>query len=385
MAGEGVPFMSTDESFSAETTRSAMTSIFKIIGLQGTGGSTTVPDSYDKLRHAGAVARETLKLAASQKSGIPISDLKTANGAVQLPDGSAIKYTELAAEAASIEPVQEVRLRDPSQWRLLGKPMQRLDILAKSTGTQTYGIDISVEGMVYAAVKTNPRQGGVLNSYDASTAKTMRGIKNIIEVTNGVAVIADNTWRAFQAVNEIEFDWGEAPYPAEQDDHWKAVEASFTSDNLDMEWRDEGDIAAATTGNDIIQAEYRSPYVAHAPLEPLNAVINVTDEKVEIWTGHQFPRQLQVLVADITGHAQDEIILHNQYMGGSFGHRLEFEHIKQAAEIANQMRGTPVKLTFSREEDFAHDFPRHISIGRGRGNWTRPTNLSRLLEQSIQV
>jgi len=311
--------------------------------MQGTGGSTTVPDSYDKLRHAGAVARETLKLAASQQSGVPVTDLKTANGAVQLPDGSEIKYTELAAEASKLEPVQEVTLRDPSQWRLLGKPMKRLDIVAKSTGTQTYGIDIAAEGMVYAAVKTNPRQGGVLNSYDASAAKSKRGVSQIVDITNGVAVIADNTWRAFQAVNEIEFDWGEAPYPAEQDEHWQAVNASFTPDNLDMEWRDEGDVATVIT------------------------VINVTEEKVEIWTGHQFPRQLQVLVADITGHSQDQIILHNQYMGGSFGHRLEFEHIKQAAEIANQMRGTPVKLTFTREEDFAHDFPRHISIGRGRG------------------
>lgn len=367
MAGEGVPFMSTDESFTAETTRSTMTALFKIIGMQGTGGSTTVPDSYDKLRHAGAVTRETLKLAASQKSGIPVADLKTANGAVLLPDGSEIKYTELALEAAKLEPVQEVTLRDPSKWRLLGKPMKRLDILAKSTGTQTYGIDVTVDGMVYAAVKTNPRQGGMLNSYNATAAKSMRGVKDIVEVTNGVAVIADNTWRAFQAVNEIEFDWGEAPYPAEQNEHWKAVEASFTDEKLDMEWRNEGDVDAAMTGDNIISAEYRSPYVAHAPLEPLNAVINVTDEKVEIWTGHQFPRQLQVLVAEITGHSQDQIILHNQYMGGSFGHRLEFEYIKQAAEIANQMRGTPVKLTFTREEDFAHDFPRHISIGRGRG------------------
>lgn len=370
MAGESVPFMATDVGFAAETTRDVMGGILKILGLQVTGGSTTVPDSYEKLRLAGAVARETLKLAASKRSGIAVSELKTARGAVQLPDGSEIKYTELAQEASQVEPVQEVALRNPSRWRLLGKPMQRLDIVAKSTGTQTYGIDVSVEGMVYAAVKTNPRQGGKLNSYDASSAKTMRGVQKIVEIANGVAVIADNTWRAIQAANEIEYDWGEAPYPAEQDDHWKTLSNAFTEDNLDMEWRNEGEIATALSGGNIIKAEYRSPYVAHAPLEPLNAVINVTDEKVEIWTGHQIPRQLQVLVAEITGHDPAQIILHNQYMGGSFGHRLEFEHIKQAAEIANQIRGTPVKLTFSREEDFAHDFPRHISIGRGSGKIT---------------
>ncbi len=369
MADETVPFMATDKSMPAEAMRSVMGGLLKVLGMQLTGGSTSVADSYEKLRHAGAVARETLKLAASEKSGIPIENLKTENGAVILPDGSQYKYTELAELAATLEPVQDVTLRNPAEWRLLGKPMERLDILAKSTGTLSYGIDASVEGMVHATVKMNPRKGGKLNSFDATAAKSMRGVKEIMEISGGVAVVADNTWRAIQAANEIEFDWGEAPYPAEQEDHWKAISASFNEDSMDMEWRNDGDIAAALKDDDdtIVEAEYRSPYVAHAPLEPLNAIIKVTDEKVEVWTGHQIQRQLQVIVSGITGHDQDDVILHNQYMGGSFGHRLEFEHIKQAAEIANRMRGTPVKLTYSREEDFIHDFPRHISMGRGRG------------------
>ena len=369
MADETVPFMATDKSMPAEAMRNVMGGLLKVLGMQLTGGSTSVADSYEKLRHAGAVARETLKLAASEKSGISIENLKTANGAVILPDGSQYKYTELAELAATLEPVQDVTLRDPAEWRLLGKPMERLDILAKSTGTLSYGIDASVEGMVHATVKMNPRKGGKLNSFDATAAKSMRGVKEIMEISGGVAVVADNTWRAIQAANEIEFDWGEAPYPAEQEDHWKAISASFNKDSMDMEWRNDGDIAAALKDDDdtIVEAEYRSPYVAHAPLEPLNAIIKVTDEKVEVWTGHQIQRQLQVIVSGITGHDQDDVILHNQYMGGSFGHRLEFEHIKQATEIANRMRGTPVKLTYSREEDFIHDFPRHISMGRGRG------------------
>ena len=367
MADESAPFMSTDTGFAAETVRGIMGGLLKVMGLQGTGGSTTVADSYDKLRRAGAVARETLKLAASEKTGVPIEQLKTANGAVILPDSSELKYTELAEAAAGLEPVTDVELRDPSQWRMIGKPMQRLDIVGKSTGTLDYGIDISVDGMVHAAVKLNPRQGGKLKSYDASAAESMRGVQKVVEITGGVAVVADNTWRAIQASEAIEFDWDEAPYPAEQADHWKQVSNSFTDEHLDSVWRDDGDVEAAITGDGIFEAEYRSPYVAHAPLEPLNAIVRVTDDGVEVWTGHQIQRQLQVLVAAITGHEQDQVILHNQYMGGSFGHRLEFEHIKQATEIANQMRGTPVKLTYSREEDFAHDFPRHLSIGRGRG------------------
>ncbi len=367
LAEEGVPFMATDTGIAAESLRGAMGGIVKIFGVQGTGGSTTIPDSYEKLRRAGAVARETLKLAASRKTGIAVDQLKTASGAVQLPDGSELKYTELAVIAAGLDPVLDVTLRDPSQWRMLGKPMRRLDIVGKSTGTLNYGIDISVDGMVHAAIKVNPRQGGKLNGYDASAAEKMRGVSKIVEITNGVAVIADNSWRAIRAADAIEFDWGVAPYPAEQDGHWEEIGNSFTPERLDSEWRNDGDVEAALAGDGVFEAEYRSPYVAHAPLEPLNAIVLVTDSNVEIWTGHQVQRQLQLLVAAVTGHEQDQVILHNQYMGGSFGHRLEFEHLKQAAEIANQMRGTPVKLTYSREEDFAHDFPRHISIGRGRG------------------
>ncbi len=369
MSEEAVPFRSTDEGFAAETMRDVAGGAFKLLGFQGTGGSTSMADSFVKLREAGAVARETLKLAASQQTGIPVGQLTTANGAVQLPDGTELAYTELAAAAAGLEPVTDVSLRDPSEWRLIGKPMERMDILGKSTGTLDYGIDLSVEGMVHAAVRTNPRKGGTLLSYDASAARSMRGVQDVIEVTNGVAVVADNTWRAFQALDAITYEWSAAPYPAEQDAHWQILGDSFTDDHLDRVWRDDGDVDATLTDGEVFEAEYRSPYVAHAPLEPLNAIILVTDAGVEVWTGHQFQRQLQVEVARITGHDTEQVTLHNQFIGGSFGHRLEFEYIKQATEIANQMRGTPVKLTYSREEDFAQDFPRHIAMGRGRGRF----------------
>ncbi|MCF2869492.1 molybdopterin-dependent oxidoreductase [Octadecabacter sp. G9-8] len=364
MAGDVAPFMSTDESRRAETVRGIMGGIFKIVGLQGTGGSTSMPDSFIKLREAGAMARETLKLAASTRTGIPVADLKTKGGAVVLPDGTALKYTELAADAAGLEPVSGTPLCDPSRWRLIGKPMERLDIIAKSTGTLDYGIDLVVPDMVHATVCVNPRQGGSLISYDATAARDMTGVLDIVEVTNGVAVIATNTWYAIQAVNAVEFEWGKAPYPPEQEQHWEAVEAAFSEGSLDSEWRNDGDFGAAI--GSVIEGEYRSPYVAHAPLEPLNAIVHVTDDQVEVWSGHQTQGMLVDAVAGVTGHSADQITFHNQWMGGSFGHRLELEHIKQAAEIANQMRGTPVKLTYSREEDFAHDFPRHISMGRAR-------------------
>ena len=365
MAAEAVPFMATNEGFAAETLRGVMGGVMKLLGLQVTGGSSTVPDSFDKLRMAGAVARETLKQAAATRAGVPVAELSTRSGAVILPDGTAIPYTDLAASAAGIKPVQDVTLRDPSEWRLIGKPMQRLDILAKSTGTQTYGIDLVIEGMVHASVRTNPRQGGEMQGYDDTAARSMRGVIDILPVTGGVAVVADNTWRAIQAVNALDIDWGPAPYPAEMDGHWQTLSDSFTEARLDKTWRDDGDAEhLAATGSAV---EYRSPYVAHAPLEPLSAIVRVTDDQVEVWTGHQMPRLLQQMVAGVTGHDTDQVVFHNQFIGGSFGHRLEFEWVKQAAQIANQMRGTPVKLTYSREEDFAHDFPRHIAMARARG------------------
>lgn len=368
MAEEGMPFMSTDESLSAETMRSIGGGIFKLLGVQATGGSSAIPDSFDKLRQAGAMARETLKLAASRKTGTPVADLKTERGRVLLPDGTGIHYTELAAEAAGIEPVQDVPLRSPAQWRLIGQSMPRLDITDKSTGTLRFGIDLSFENMRFATIRVNPRQGGKLISYDASAAKSMSGVQQILEITNGVAVIASNTWYAFQAANAISFEWGEAPYPADQSAHWQTIAASFDQAHLDREWRNDGEIDKALESGTLVESEFRTPYVAHQPLEPLNAVIRVTDNAVEVWTGHQVPIMLQQLIAAVTGHDANQVRFHNQYMGGSFGHRLEFEHLKQAAEIANQLRGDVIKLTYSREEDFAHDFPRHIGIGRCRGS-----------------
>lgn len=368
-AEEGVPFKATDDRFMVENMRAFVRGITKLMSVQGTGGSTSMADSFEKLREAGAVARETLKKAASEETGIAVEQLETANGAVQLSDGTEIKYTALAARAATLDPVTNVTLRAPSEWRLIGKPMLRLDVIGKSTGTLPYGIDLSVDGMVHAAVRTNPRQGGPMERFDATAAKAMRGVQDVIEITGGIAVIADNTWRANIAADAVDITWGPAPYPHAQDAHWDALANSFGEDQLDSMWRDDGDVETALAG-ETLTAEYRSPYVAHAPLEPLNAIVKVTDDAVEVWTGHQMPIMLTQQIAGVTGHDVDQVIFHNQFMGGSFGHRLEFEHLLQAAEIANKLRGTPVKMTYSREEDFAHDFPRHIAMGRCRGTVT---------------
>ncbi|WP_305988025.1 xanthine dehydrogenase family protein molybdopterin-binding subunit [Roseibium sp. MMSF_3544] len=363
---EMAPFMSTDEKFQAEAMRTVLGTVAKLMGMQVTGGSSTVPDSYEKLRRAGAVARETLKLAASKKSGVPVSQLKTEKGSVILPDGTALAYTQLAADAAGLEPVNDVTLRDPQDWRMLGKSMDRIDIVAKSTGTQVYGIDLEIPGMVHATVITNPYKGGSVNTYDASEAEKMRGVKKVVPVTGGIAVIADNTWRAIQAARMVEIDWADGAYPPEMAGHWKILEDSFTEDRLDSKWRDDGDVDA-NLGDQPIQAEYRVPYVAHAPLEPLCAIVKVDETSAEVWASTQMPRFVQNNVARITGLEPDQVTINNQYSGGSFGHRGEDENIKRTTEVAMSLKGTPVKLTYSREEDFAQDYPRQISMARMQG------------------
>ncbi|WP_299405030.1 molybdopterin cofactor-binding domain-containing protein [uncultured Roseobacter sp.] len=367
MADEAVPFMSTDTGRVAETMRGAMGAMIKLMGTQVTGGSTSVPDSFDKLRRAGAVARETLKAAAAVETGVPVDELRTSQAAVILPDGTEIAYTALAATAATLEPVTDVALRDASAWQLIGKPMRRLDIVAKSTGQQTYGIDLKIDGMVLGAVRCNPRKGGALNGFDASAAEAMRGVQQIVPLANGVAVIAENTWYALQALEVIDYDWGPAPYPAEQDDHWAAVAQAFAPDALDRVWRDDGDASSAVTDTPDVTVEYRAPYVAHQPLEPLSAVVRVTETQADVWASHQMPRFVQQRVAEQTGLAADQVVFHNQFAGGSFGHRLEFDNIDRATEVAMQLKGTPVKLMFSREEDFAQDYPRQIGMARAKG------------------
>lgn len=367
LSEEVAAFMAPGDGATNKIVHGVLDAVIKFAGMQITGGSTTVPDGYAKLREAGAVARETLKAAAAKTHNVEVSKLKTKGGNVILPDGKKVPYTSLAAQAGKIEPVTDVSLRDPKQWRLIGKPMKRIDIVAKSTGTLTYGIDHKVDGMVHATVLLNPAQGGSIKSFDASAAKKMRGVKEVVKVTGGVGIVADNTWRALQAAKAVKAQWGKSPFPATMDEHWKTLSDSFTEERQDSRQRDDGDMESALATGNVLEAEYRAPYLAHAPLEPISAIVRVNKDGVDVWTGTQIPRFVQNNVAKIAKTEADAVNVHVQYMGGSFGHRLEDEVVKQCAEIAVQMKGTPVKLTYSREEDMMHDFTRQIAMARMRG------------------
>jgi isoquinoline 1-oxidoreductase beta subunit len=367
VGAESMPIAATSDTLLARTGRGAADVMGKLMGLHITGGSSTVPDLYDRLRMAGAVARETLIRAAMQQTGLPRNQLKTENGCVVLPDGLKIEYLDLAVLAADIEPVQDVTLRDPSQWRYLTKSQKRTDIVAKSTGTQIYGIDMVMDGMVYATTRTNPALGGELVGFDAEDARKMRGVQAVLPINGGIAVVADNTWRAFQAAQAVTCDWGPSPYIGNTADQFAAVAASFSDDHQDSQFKDDGDVVAALEGADVIEAEYRIPYLAHAPLEPMSVVVKMTETRLDIWTGTQIPRFVQANTAKLTGMDADSIHVHVLMSGGSFGRRLEDDYIGQAVEIAMQLPDTPIKMIWQREEDFTHDFPRPLAMARAKG------------------
>ncbi|THH38122.1 xanthine dehydrogenase family protein molybdopterin-binding subunit [Aliishimia ponticola] len=367
LSTEAAEFFVPEAGTMQDLTIGAVNAVMKTAGVQITGGSTTVADQFVKLRAAGASARETLKQAAAVRAGVSASACQTDAGQVILPDGTQVAYTDLIADVAQMRPVQDVPLRDPSTWRYIGKPMQRIDMRAKCTGTQDYGIDAAVDGMLHATVLLNPAQGAGIKSFDGTEALKMRGVRDVVPITGGVGIVADNTWRAFQAAALVEAEWEDSAMPAEMDGHWAALDAAFTEEAQDSRVRDDGDMDAALEAGSAIETEYRAPYLAHAPLEPINAIVRVDDDKVEIWTGTQIPRFTQTNVSRITGIPAENVIIHVLMMGGSFGHRLEDDVVRQATEIAMQMKGTPVKLTYSREMDMTHDYTRQIAMARARG------------------
>jgi len=366
---EGVPFAATNDGFVARRVRGLTKVVTKLVGMQVTGGSTSVPDGFEKMRVAGAVARQMLLAAAAKQTGVAVGSLRTEAGAVITPDGTRLEYTALAAAAAVSSTPSNVTLKDPSEWKLLGKPHQRLDIEAKSTGRFEYGIDMRMPGMVYATVRTNPRIGGGMTSMDDAAAKASKGVIKVVPVKGGVGVVADNTWRAFQAAAQLKPQWGAAPYPATSQEIWDVVAASFVKDRQDSRFKDEGDIEAAlaTDGATKLDAEYRIPFLAHAPLEPMTSVARFADGKLEVWASTQMPRFAVGMAAKAAGIEPEAVTLHTLPSGGSFGRRLETDYIEQVTQLAVAHPGVPVKLTWTREEDMTHDFPRPLGMSRARG------------------
>jgi isoquinoline 1-oxidoreductase subunit beta len=362
-----VPFSDLDHSTGAESMRGALGVMAKLIPLQITGGSSNVADLFDRMRVAGAAARFALVAAAAQKLGLPATQLKTDNGGVLAPDGRRLTYLELAPAAAGIDLPANPPLKAREQWRYLGKSMPRVDMVAKCTGTATFGIDVRLPDMVFAAVRMNPAKGAALVKFDATAASAMRGVLKVVQLPGGVAVIANNTWRAFQAVQAVQCDWALPSYPGSTTAMMESIVASMATKDPDSRLRDDGNVVKALAGATVIEAEYRVPFLAHATMEPMNAVALLKDGHLDIWAGLQNPTSARDLAAKIAGLDAAQVRVHVTLMGGGFGRRLEADYVVQAAQLAMAMAGKPVKLTWRREEDMAQDFYRPAAVARLRG------------------
>ncbi len=367
IASNSLPFQPMDDGFIPQTVKGLMESVARLSGAQFTGGSSSVSDLHEKLRRAGATARETLKLAAAKRFDVPSSSLTTDSGCIVLPDQRRIAYTELAADAALLDPVTDVDLRAPESWRKLGKDFTRTDIVPKSTGAQSYGIDVRLPNMLHATVRANPGRGESYERYQDVDAVNQRGVHSIIEVTDGLAVLANNTWRAFKAAEAIEVSWRQPEYPGSSREMWQVLEDAHVEENIDSRLRDDGDTDEVFETEDTITAEYRSPLLAHAAMEPLSATVLVEMDSVEVWTATQVPTAVRDAAAEITGVDPDNVTLHVLPAGGSFGRRLDHDYVIQAIEVACSVPGIPVKTTWSREEDMRRDFPRPLHLARGKG------------------
>ncbi|WP_171209781.1 MULTISPECIES: xanthine dehydrogenase family protein molybdopterin-binding subunit [unclassified Ruegeria] len=365
LVGEGLPNKGYDVTDFQHNLGEALGVLGRTLSLQITGGSTSMKDGFERMRLAGASARETLKQAAADQLGVDREQLKTAKGGVIAPDGTQIPYTELAAAAGQIEAI-EAPLRDPSKWRLLGQSQPRLDMAGKSTGTAEFGIDVRPEGLKFASVRMNPKLGGDMKGFDASAAEAMPGVEKIVDLGTGVAVIASNTWLAIQAVEAIDVDWGDAPYPPETEGIFAEIaKALDTEPNSTM--RDDGDVSVLPEGATEITAEYTVPYLAHATMEPMNATALFTGSKLDLWCGNQAPTLIQMRVANVANLDTEAVEIHTTYLGGGFGRRGELDFGEIATKVAMAMPGVPVQTTWSREEDMRHDFYRPGAMARMRG------------------
>lgn len=365
LMGAALPFKEYAMSGFQRGVARQMDKVNRVMGLQVTGGSTSMKDGFDRLRRAGASAREALKQAASDRLGVAVAQLKTENGTVIAPDGTAIPYPELAEAAARIDPPQ-VEPRPKSRWRYLGKTMPRVDMVPKVTGTATFGIDVRLPGMKFATLRMNPRLGGTMRGYDASEAEKMPGVEKIIALEGGIAVVARNTWLAIQAAEAVEIDWGPAPYPETTDAMFAEIEKSFDG-KPNSTLRDDGDADSAIPGGTEVTAEYRMPFLAHATMEPQTATALYTGDGLQIWAGNQAPTVIRDRCAEAVGLDPEAVEVVTTLMGGGFGRRGESDFAVPAALVARDMPGVPVQVTWSREEDMTHDFYRPAAIGRYRG------------------
>ena len=336
--------------------------INSLLGGQLTGGSTAVRDAWEKLRKAGASARMMLVAAAADQWGVDAGQCKAANGAIFGPGGKRVNYGQVAAKAATMEVPKDVALKPSSQFKIIGNSKQRrLDTGMKVNGTAQFGIDTRVPGMLYAAVAMSPVIGGKVASYDDSRAKSMPGVKAVVQYSRGVAVVADSYWQAKKAKDLLQIQWDGGPNANnDQKSIWEGMRAA--SDQPGAVFREQGNVETGMSqAVKKVEATYQLPFLSHSPMEMQNTTADVRADKAIIITPTQFQQLVPHVVAGATGLKPEQVEVHTTFLGGGFGRRVEVDYTIDAAEISKAV-GAPVKMLWSREDDMTHDSYRPASL-----------------------
>lgn len=354
-------------------------------GPQLTGGSTSVRDGWEKLRIAGAQVRTMLVSAAAARWNVDASTLRAENGMVIGAKGRRATYGSLA-EAASKLPVPErVALKDPKDFTIIGKPTKRLDTPAKTNGTAEFGIDVKLPGMVYASLEQCPVIGGTVKSFDGAKAKAMPGVIDVVQIPDGVAVVADSYWHASKARAALTIVWDEGAGATIT--NASMLEGIRKATDKPLPLKAVGDADAVIAGAaKVVRAEYVSPLLAHATMEPMNFTASYSNGKMALIGPTQWQDGAQGAVAKALGMKPEDITVITTFLGGGFGRRIDLDFIVQAAQISKAVN-KPVKLLWTREDDMTHDFYRPMSVHQlaaAVGPDGKPTAMTfRMVSQSV--
>lgn len=331
-----------------------------------TVGSTTTQRTFDQLRQVGASARVMLEQAAAKRWGVDAGAVHAENGTVvNTATGTVLSFGELAADAAQETAPDNIALKDPSTWKILGQSTDRLDIPAKVHGTAMFGIDAKVEGLLVATLTKCSVFGGKLISVDDSPAMAVRGVKSVVKMGDAVAVVADGYWPAKKGLDALEPVWDEGDFATGSTD---ALLAEFA-----QTLAEDGAVAESTGDLDrgfqsatrTITSDYSAPYLAHATMEPMNATAHVTDDGVRIWAPVQSPGPHTLVIAQHLGIDPSKVMVQPTFLGGGFGRRYEFDIVTAAVDLSKAV-GAPVKLILSREQDIAQGYYRPAAVARAK-------------------
>ncbi len=328
-------------------------------GIQATGNSNSIRAFWKPLRIAGATARTMLVQAAAQQWQVDPASCKAANGNVtHAASGRTLAYGQLADMASNVPIPQKPLLKNPKDFVLIGKPIKRLDTPGKTNGKVIYGIDAMLPGMKFATLAASPVFGGKVAHVDDSAAKTVPGVQKVIVLDDLVAVVGDQMWAAKKGLDALVVTWNEGPNAqVNSHDIWENLRAASKQDGVVA--KSIGDIAKGLSHGDKFEADYELPFLAHAPMEPMNCTVRLTPGACEVWTGTQVVARVQQAAAEAANVPIDRVTVHNHLLGGGFGRRLETDMVTSAVRIALHL-DAPVKVVWTREEDIQHDIYRPV-------------------------